>query len=43
MQVHHEKFFEVYNGHPGVHNAGDAAHLSTEEIWDSSSRAASPS
>jgi len=34
MQVHHEKFFEVYNGHPGVHNAGDAAHLSTEEIWD---------
>ena len=34
MQVHHEKFFEVYNGHPGVHNAGDATHLSTEEIWD---------
>ena len=34
MQVHHEKFFEVYNGHPGVHNAGDVAHLSTEEIWD---------
>ena len=34
MQVHHEKFFEVYNGHPGVHNAGDAAHLSNEEIWD---------
>lgn len=34
MQVHHEKFFEVYNGHPGVHNAGDVAHLSNEEIWD---------
>ena len=34
MQVHHEKFFEVYNGHPGVHNAGDHAHLSNEEIWD---------
>jgi hypothetical protein len=34
MQVHHGKFFEVYNGHPGVHNAGDAAHLSNEEIWD---------
>lgn len=34
MQVHHEKFFEVYNGHPGVHNAGDAEHLSNEEIWD---------
>jgi len=24
MQVHDEKFFEIYNGHPGVHNAGDA-------------------
>jgi hypothetical protein len=34
MQVHNEKFFEVYNGHPGVHNAGDAAHLSNEAIWD---------
>ncbi len=34
MQVHHEKFFEVYNGHPGVHNAGDAAHLGNDEIWD---------
>jgi hypothetical protein len=34
MQVHHEKFFEIYNGHPGVHNAGDAEHLSNEEIWD---------
>jgi hypothetical protein len=34
MQVHHEKFFEVYNGHPGVHNGGDATRLSTEEIWD---------
>lgn len=34
MQVHHERFFEVYNGHPGVHNAGDATHLSTEAIWD---------
>ena len=34
MQVHGEKFFEVYNGHPGVHNGGDATHLSTDEIWD---------
>lgn len=34
MQVHGEKFFEVYNGHPGVHNQGDHHHLSTDEIWD---------
>lgn len=34
MRVHGEKFFEVYNGHSGVHNRGDATHLSTEEIWD---------
>ncbi len=34
MQVHHEQFFEVYNGHPGVHNAGDENHLGNEEIWD---------
>jgi hypothetical protein len=34
MQVHGEKFFEIYNGHPGVHNAGDATRLSTDEIWD---------
>lgn len=29
-----EKFFEVYNGHPGVHNSGDDTHASTERIWD---------
>ncbi len=29
-----EKFFEVYNGHPGVHNSGDHQHASTEDIWD---------
>ncbi len=29
-----EKFFEVYNGHPGVHNTGDETHASTERIWD---------
>lgn len=29
-----ENFFEVYNGHPGVHNAGDDSHPSTERIWD---------
>ncbi|MCX6954821.1 MAG: hypothetical protein NTV51_21910 [Verrucomicrobia bacterium] len=34
MQVHHEKFFEVYNGHPGVHNDGDATRLSMDAMWD---------
>ena len=29
-----ENFFEVYNGHPGVHNSGDPTHASTERIWD---------
>ncbi len=29
-----ERFFEVYNGHPLVHNLGDSAHMSTEEMWD---------
>ncbi|MBI2522003.1 MAG: CehA/McbA family metallohydrolase [Bdellovibrio sp.] len=28
------QFFELYNGHPGVHNRGDAIHDSTEVIWD---------
>lgn len=34
MHVQGEKFFEVYNGHPGVHNTGDGTHASTERIWD---------
>jgi len=34
MRVVGEKFFEVYNGHPGVHNTGDEHHASTERIWD---------
>ena len=29
-----ERFFEVYNGHPMVHNMGDETHISTEEMWD---------
>ena len=29
-----DRFFEVYNGHRGVRNHGDADHPSTEEIWD---------
>ncbi|HYC86018.1 MAG TPA: histidinol-phosphatase [Chryseosolibacter sp.] len=29
-----ERFFEVYNGHPYVHNYGDSLHPGTEEMWD---------
>jgi hypothetical protein len=29
-----ERFFEVYNGHPLVHNYGDDSHQGTEPIWD---------
>lgn len=34
MQVHGERFFEVYNGHPQVHNDGDSVHPGTERLWD---------
>jgi hypothetical protein len=34
MQVKRERFFEVYNGHPGVFNAGDETHLSMDAMWD---------
>lgn len=26
--------FELFNGHPSVHNNGDHKHVSTEEMWD---------
>ncbi len=26
--------FELFNGHPDVHNFGDSTHVSTEEIWN---------
>jgi len=29
-----ERFFEVYNGHPSVHNQGDDSRVSTERTWD---------
>ncbi|MDZ4714827.1 MAG: histidinol-phosphatase [Cytophagales bacterium] len=29
-----ERFFEVYNGHPLVHNYGDSLHPGMEEMWD---------
>ena len=34
MQVKRERFFEVYNGHPGVINDGDETHLSMDAMWD---------
>jgi hypothetical protein len=29
-----DRFFEVYNGHPLVHNDGDSLHPDTEAMWD---------
>ena len=29
-----ERFFEVYNGHPHVHNYGDSLRSGTEQMWD---------
>ena len=29
-----EQFFEVYNGHPGVRQLGDAKHPGVEKMWD---------
>ncbi len=29
-----ERFFEVYNGHPGVKHLGDEHHPSVERMWD---------
>jgi hypothetical protein len=34
MRVQGERFFEVYNGHPGVNNSGDAQHAGAERMWD---------
>ena len=34
MHVVGENFFEVYNGHPAVHNSGNKLHASTERMWD---------
>ncbi|WP_047418344.1 PHP domain-containing protein [Cellulophaga sp. Hel_I_12] len=33
-KVSNLKFFEVYNGHPLVHNYGDSTRLSVEAMWD---------
>lgn len=29
-----ERFFEVYNGHPGVNHLGDEVHVDLERMWD---------
>lgn len=34
LPVRRLHMFELYNGHPHVHNHGDAEHPSTEEMWD---------
>lgn len=34
MRIIGERFFEVYNGHPGVNNTGDAQRAGCEAIWD---------
>src|SRR5439155_16453455 len=34
MRVKGERFFEVYNGHPAVHNEGDGTHVSSDRLWD---------
>ena len=34
VQVKGDQFFEIYNGHPIVYNAGDALHASIDRVWD---------
>jgi hypothetical protein len=34
IDLHGERFFEVYNGHPMVNNYGDSLRPGTEEMWD---------
>ncbi|GAB3650807.1 hypothetical protein GCM10028791_18570 [Echinicola sediminis] len=34
IELNGERFFEVYNGHPLVHNYGDSLRLSMEVLWD---------
>ena len=34
MQLRFERFFEVFNGHPMVHNYGDEKREGTEAMWD---------
>jgi hypothetical protein len=34
LPVKYLYMFELYNGHPAVHNFGDEEHISTEKLWD---------
>lgn len=34
MDLHGDRFLEVYNGHPLVRNGGDSLHPSVDRIWD---------
>lgn len=34
IHVEGARFFEIYNGHPSVHNSGDEQHVGTERMWD---------
>ena len=34
IDLHGERFFEVYNGHPMVNNYGDSLRPGTEQMWD---------
>lgn len=34
MSLTEERFFEVYNGHPLVHNYGDSLRPGMEQLWD---------
>ena len=34
LMVPELRYFEVFNGHPGVRNYGDADHAGTERVWD---------
>jgi len=34
MRVNGERFFEVYNGHPSVHNEGEPGRAGIERVWD---------
>jgi hypothetical protein len=34
MRLENDRFFEIYNGHPLVHNEGDEQHAGVERVWD---------
>ncbi|MBM3996167.1 MAG: hypothetical protein FJ303_18750 [Planctomycetes bacterium] len=34
MLIEELKYFEIFNGHPGVKNYGDDLHVSCERMWD---------